>query len=241
MRTLIIADVHANYDALCALPDADTILCAGDVVTFGVEPNECIDWLDSQGAVCVRGEEDDAVGHGTPHDLPSHIAHAGVASRAWTRSILTPEHAAWLAALPPEVEVVIDRCRIAVVHAYPGDYNRYLLPTEEELERITRAYPRADVIVTSHTHRQGVWRHRDRLIVNPGSVGQHATPSIVAYAVYERGNVTLGTARYDVTKPIAKVRASALPADVQEVCIRELVRGNVRPKTRLPVLHSIPA
>ena len=241
MRTLIVADIHANHDALCALPDADVILCAGDLVTFGVEPNECIDWLDSRRAVCVRGEEDDAVGHGTPHDLPSHIAHAGFASRAWTRAILTPNRASWLAALPPEVEVTIDRRRIAIVHAYPGDYNRYLMPTDEELERITRAYPRADIIVTSHTHRQGVWRHRDKVVINPGSVGQHSVPGVVAYALYECGNITFGAQRYDVGTPIAKIRASGLPVDVQDVCIGELVHGNVRPDRRLPVLHSIPA
>jgi hypothetical protein len=32
MRTLLIADVHANLEALRALPAADTIICAGDLV-----------------------------------------------------------------------------------------------------------------------------------------------------------------------------------------------------------------
>src|SRR5450755_993480 len=45
MRTLLIADVHANLAALQALPVADTIICAGDLVGFGSDPDSVIDWL----------------------------------------------------------------------------------------------------------------------------------------------------------------------------------------------------
>jgi predicted phosphodiesterase len=240
MRTLIIADVHANLNALTALPDADVILCAGDVVTFGVEPNECIDWLATRRVVCIRGEEDDAVAHGAHYELPHHLARAGIASRSWTRSVLTPERKDWLSALPPEAEFVVDRRRIALVHAYPGDYNCYLLPTEDELDRITRAFPRADLIVAAHTHRQGVWRHRDKIVVNPGSVGQSAQPGLAAYVLYD-GGVTFGTARYDVDGVVEKIRKSSLTTDVQGDCIRELVRGSVRPSSRLPAVYSASA
>ena len=241
MRTLIIADIHANYDALSVLPNADAVLCAGDIVTFGVEPNECIDWLFSRHAVCVRGEEDDAVGHGAQHALPYRLAQAGLASRAWTRSVLTPKNKAWLAALPPEIETVIEGHRIAVVHAYPGDYNRYLMPTDEELDRITRAFPRADIIVTSHTHRQGIWRHRGKVVINPGSVGQNAVPAVAAYAVYENGKVMFCSTRYNVELPIAKIRASTLPIAAQDDCVRELTRGSARPRNRLSIAQPVTA
>ncbi|MGH7706707.1 MAG: metallophosphoesterase [Vulcanimicrobiaceae bacterium] len=45
MRVLIVADIHANLAALEALPLADAIICAGDVVGFGPDPSETIDWL----------------------------------------------------------------------------------------------------------------------------------------------------------------------------------------------------
>lgn len=234
MRTLIVADIHANVQALNALPDADVVLFAGDVVTFGVEPDECVRWLTSRSAYCIRGEEDDAVAHGTPHALPEYLADAGVESRVWTRDVMTPNLLTWLADLPPELEVEIDGQRLAMVHAYPGDYNRYLMPTEEELHRLTRAFPRADIVITGHTHRQGVWHHGGKVIVNPGSVGQNAQPGLAAYALYEHGRITFGAAKYGVGAAVRQLRWSTLRADVQDACIRELVHGSVRPRSRLP-------
>lgn len=234
MRTLIIGDIHANFHALSALPDADNILCAGDVVTFGVEPNQCIDWLVARDASCVRGEEDDAVAHGTRHELPPSLAIAGGASRVWTRSVLTAERARWLAGLPPELELIVDRRRIAIVHAYPGDYNRYLKPTTEELDRLTRAFPHADFIVTSHTHRQDVWYHNGKIVLNPGSIGQNAVPGTVSYATYEHGHLSLHAAHYDVSEAVSRLRASSLPVDAQDVCVSELVHGSIRPYSRIP-------
>ncbi|MGB6060245.1 MAG: metallophosphoesterase family protein [Candidatus Aquilonibacter sp.] len=242
MATLIIADIHANATALAALPPAEKIICAGDMVTFGVEPNACIDWLRLRNALCIRGEEDDAVAHGTGHALPQRLAAAGIASRSYTRSQLTSNNLAWLADLPPEIHVAIDGHRIGVVHAYPGDYNRYLMPTEEELERLTRAFPLADLIVTGHTHRQGIWHCRGKVVINPGSVGQNALPGLASYALVDRGRVSFGTARYDVQLAVDAIRATPLTHDAQDACIRELAEGSMRPSSRLPwPVHSVPA
>jgi len=241
MRVLVVADIHANYDALAALPDADLTLCAGDIVTFGGLPNESLDWLGARRAFVIRGEEDDAVANGTFYPLPRHVERAGIASRAWTRATLAPTRLARLASLPPEYETVVDGCRIAMVHAYPGDYNRYLGPTDDELDRMTRAFPRAQIIVTAHTHRQGVRYYREKLIVNPGSVGASAKGGHAAYVLIERGNVTFESRPYDVERAIGRIRATPLASDVQDKCIRELTEGSIRPYTRLPMRASVPA
>ena len=241
MRIMIIADIHGNADALEALPSADVILCAGDTVTFGPEPNACIDWLVSHNALCIRGDEDDAVAYGTPHQLPPDLVQAGTASRSWTRGVLTAERLAWLRALPPELELVIAGRRIALVHAYPGDYNRYLTPNHDELDRLTRAYPRADIIVIGHTHRQAMWRHAGKLVLNPGSVGQNAIPGRAAYLFYDDGGITYGSARYEVACTAAKIRASSLATSAQDECIRELTCGSERPCSRLAPLPKVHA
>lgn len=233
MRTLIIADIHGNADALAVLPDADLVLCAGDVVTFGPQPNECIDWLIRRRAVCVRGEEDDAVAHCAQHQLPAELTAAGLASRALTRAMLSPDRLAWLAALPPEIETVIDDSRVALVHAYPGDYNRYLGPTDDELDRITRAYPRASVIVIGHSHRQAMWQRNGKVVINPGSVGQGDLAGRASYALYDRGSLTFGSLPYDVNAVVNKLRVSELTAEAKESCIREVLRGSDRPRARL--------
>lgn len=242
MRTLIIADVHANLSALHALPPADLVVCAGDIVTFGPDPADCIDWLSLNGALCVRGDEDDALATGTQHQLPPRLREAGLASRTWTDSALSYRHRSWLSGLPPELETIVEGRRVSVVHAYPGDYGRYLKPSDDELHRLTRAFPHADVIVIGHTHRPSVWRYRGKVILNPGSVGQPLIPGKASYALMQDGRITLGSVSYDHGSVIRRLRQSGLePAAVQQ-CIEELHRGSPRPTERLdPMPHLVPA
>lgn len=242
MRTLIIADVHANLSALTALPRADLIICAGDVVTFGPDPSNCIEWLTARRALCVRGDEDDAIGNDTEHQLPQRLSQAGLAARAWTAAALTRDERGWLSGLPPEIETVVDRVRVGVVHAYPGDYNRYLCPNDEELHRLTRAFPHADVIVIGHTHRPGLWRYRGKIILNPGSVGQPLIPGKACYALLQSGKIKLGSVAYDHTHVIQQLNNCGLEAAAVSCCAEELRRGSARPTSRLdPVQHLVSA
>jgi len=48
MKVLIVSDIHGNWPALQAVlraePDADEILCLGDLVNYGPQPVECVQW-----------------------------------------------------------------------------------------------------------------------------------------------------------------------------------------------------
>ena len=66
MRYALIADVHANIEALTATLGAidrlgaDRILCLGDVVGRFANPNEVIDTLCERGVQTVAGNHDRA-------------------------------------------------------------------------------------------------------------------------------------------------------------------------------------
>jgi predicted phosphodiesterase len=60
---LILSDLHANREALEAvLRDAsgryDRILCLGDVVGYGADPNHAVDWVRANAAAVIRGNHD---------------------------------------------------------------------------------------------------------------------------------------------------------------------------------------
>jgi hypothetical protein len=60
MRYLILSDIHANATALEAALEAakgrwDKVLCLGDVVGYGPDPNEVIDKVRELGATTIRG------------------------------------------------------------------------------------------------------------------------------------------------------------------------------------------
>ena len=67
MRLALVADVHANLEALrAALADiaasgVDRVVCLGDVVGYNADPAGCIAALRRVGAVCVAGNHDRAV------------------------------------------------------------------------------------------------------------------------------------------------------------------------------------
>lgn len=233
MRVLLIADIHGNAAALRALPDADAVLCAGDAVGFGPDSAGVIDELQRRGAHCVRGDEDDAIANGTSHAAPPSLPTATSESRSRTRERLSGAHLRWLKNLPPEIELRFENVAVAVTHAYPGDYGRYIKPTDDEIDRISRAFPKCDLIVIGHTHRPGSWQSRN-LIVNPGSVGMSHRAGHASYAVLENGKVTFGDVRYDAIEAIAASARFGLSNDAHQEYVTELVNGSNRPFARLP-------
>ncbi len=65
MKYGIIADIHANYSALrvaldhLLLLEVDKILCLGDLVGYGAQPNECVEALkDKPDVFCIAGNHD---------------------------------------------------------------------------------------------------------------------------------------------------------------------------------------
>ncbi|NQT32765.1 MAG: metallophosphoesterase family protein [Candidatus Omnitrophica bacterium] len=66
MNYIILSDIHSNLPAFEAVIKAfpkkyDKIICAGDIVGYGAEPNECIKLLLSLGADNILGNHDAAV------------------------------------------------------------------------------------------------------------------------------------------------------------------------------------
>ena len=102
MRYLILSDIHANLEALEAVLAAagewDAVLVLGDLVGYGADPNAVIERVRAlPNATIIRGNHDKvATGLETVESF-NHLARHAI---EWTATALTPEHDAWLAALP---------------------------------------------------------------------------------------------------------------------------------------------
>lgn len=105
MRIALLADVHANREALEAclhharLNGVEKFVFLGDLVGYGADPRWVIDTVVDaarQGAVVVLGNHDAAVVTG-PERTMHEDAQAAV---AWTRSSITAEQREYLAGLP---------------------------------------------------------------------------------------------------------------------------------------------
>ena len=99
MKYAIISDIHGNFDALQAVLKAvdrighDLIVCLGDVVGYGAEPNECVAELIQRKARVLAGNHDHAAIGLLNLDFFNEYAKLAA---LWTREQLTPEHIEFL-------------------------------------------------------------------------------------------------------------------------------------------------
>ena len=67
MRTAVISDVHSNIEALSAVfseldrTGIERIICLGDLVGYGADPEDCVNLIKEKCDVVIRGNHDNAV------------------------------------------------------------------------------------------------------------------------------------------------------------------------------------
>jgi predicted phosphodiesterase len=230
VQIAVVSDVHSNLAALEAVLSAidaappDEIWCLGDVVGYGPRPNECCEIVESRADLCLGGNHDLAV-RGTI-DLSEFRGDAAVAAR-WTREILTGPARAFLDRLEPEGE----RDEVALYHGSARDpVWEYVL--SDEAAAATLAVSPFPLVLVGHSHvaLEVEWRDdmltgglapdgtrvdvRDRVLLNPGSVGQPRDGEWrAAYLLLDREaeTATFHRVEYDVERTQAEMRAAGLP------------------------------
>ena len=66
MRYAILSDIHANLEALQAVINhaeqnsIDQVICLGDLIGYGPNPNECIEFTQQKANVVIAGNHDHA-------------------------------------------------------------------------------------------------------------------------------------------------------------------------------------
>src|SRR6516165_6484292 len=106
MRIGLFSDTHSNLEALKAVIEAfkeervDKLVCLGDTVGYGANPNECCDLVRQAAAFTILGNHDAAVAGRMDYSYYYDAARHALDLHA---SILTPENMKWLQSLPYEV------------------------------------------------------------------------------------------------------------------------------------------
>lgn len=198
-RLAILADVHADAVALCAAfsrIDAEGIglvLCAGDLVDEGDDPEGTVAILRDRSIPTIRGNHDRWALERRSGGRPEHEAPSG-------DLYLSREAMHWIGSLPTRWDSHIDGVRVAMRHARHGSDIDGIEPAHADAADRDRWLRRAeaDALVVGHTHAAWVLdAPHGRRIVNPGALGRGAgdvggsTPTGVVGArsagVLERG------------------------------------------------------
>jgi predicted phosphodiesterase len=236
VRYLIISDLHSNWEALQAvLEDTagkyDQILCCGDLVGYGADPNPVVDWVRQNVKSTVRGNHDRACVGLEDLEWFNPVAQVGT---LWTMERLTPDNAEFIRNLPMGPVAVSN---FQLIHGSPVDEDDYLVNAEDA----GGAFPYAEssLVFFGHTHLQGGFRWRREQVqsigrlhpewqtrylleidpecaylVNPGSVGQPRDGDPRAgYVLYDSDNEILFYHRvaYDIGTTQRKIIEAGLP------------------------------
>lgn len=236
MPTLILSDLHANLAALQAsLKIAegrwDRVVCLGDVVGYGPDPNEVTSLIREMGAVTIRGNHDKAVAELMATDDFNPVAKMAV---NWTRAQLSNENLDWLAALP---QGPLEAEGLMLVHGAFQDEDEYVFTPSQALEGLLDST--LQVTFYGHTHHQGGFAYQDsqlevlqlhprtselhcalrieqekRYLLNPGSIGQprDGDPrASFAIADLEHHAIEFWRAAYDIGQVQERMRSARLP------------------------------
>lgn len=155
MNVGIISDVHGDYTTLetaihrlKTYHHVEQILCAGDLVGRGPQPDQVVQLVRERGIVTVRGNHDE-----------------------WSYS-LSLENKTYLKDLPLEWRGDLAGRTIYMCHGKPGNnlWGLYRDHISNTLLNMMLVSLNADVLITGHTHMPLYVRVKRGCVVNPGSL-----------------------------------------------------------------------
>ena len=187
----IISDIHSNYEALTTVyryldqHKVDDVICLGDVVGYGPEPNAVCDLIRQRCKVTLLGNHDAATIGAMATEYYQPPAKEAI---YWTRSQLSEENFRWLYALPFTHKLE----NLAFFHAAPFRPSSwfYVSQLAEAQHHNSAIYPRLERWnFVGHSHLTRVYaingkktkevsgeelsgRENLKYLVNVGSVGQ---------------------------------------------------------------------
>jgi predicted phosphodiesterase len=237
LRYLLLSDLHSNLEALdscleLAKGTYEQVLCLGDLVGYGPDPNAIIERLKPIATVIIRGNHDRAC---TGDPVAAEFNPLARLATEWTRDALTPDNFGFLRSLPAG-PVQLDGFQI--VHGSPLDEDDYILGPGQAFPLLRS--PETQTVCFGHTHYQGGFmlspqgrfqeihvplkkdglvltlrlQDQGRYLVNPGSIGQPRDgDQRAAFAVLDSGQhvVDYFRASYNLSKTQEKMRKAGLP------------------------------
>ncbi|MFQ5823971.1 MAG: metallophosphoesterase family protein [bacterium] len=236
MRYAIISDIHGNLEALQKVlaeidkKQVDEILCLGDIVGYGPNPNECVNIIREIAKVTLAGNHDYAPLGKLDVSYFNPWARSAI---HWTADELTQSSRDFLLSLPLKIE----RDGLTIVHSTP--YNpeewNYIITIGDAVRNFPEFSDKVCFVGHSHvpiimSENENVDYHvvrenplklkrSTRYIINVGSVGQprDLNPK-AAYAIYDNSKKVyeLFRVEYDIAETQRKIRITSLPEFLAE-------------------------
>ncbi len=192
MRIGIIADIHGNSPALklilpSLLNEADMIMFLGDLCGYYPFVEECVSLWNTERIIGIRGNHDEVLLRCIENQKEPGEEYEAKYGSALARSLrnLSEPSISLVQSLPISKTLIANGVKFALYHGSPWDpLDGRVYPDYGAWDRFNDVP--ADIILLGHTHYPFVKYHLDKLIVNPGSVGQpRDRASMASFAVLD--------------------------------------------------------
>jgi predicted phosphodiesterase len=222
MKYAIISDIHSNLEALTKALEiidqrsVDEIICLGDIVGYGANPNECISLVRQRCSTVIKGNHDEAL---LDESITVHFTEEARSAIVWTRKQISEEHISYLRTL----SISAKKENLFFVHAspcYPEQW-RYILEDRTAASAF-QCFSEALCFI-GHTHSPAIFStsgrvHRitkgERYLVNVGSIGQPRDRTAdLSFSIFDTDPWSYENIRspYDVETAVYKILSSELP------------------------------
>jgi diadenosine tetraphosphatase ApaH/serine/threonine PP2A family protein phosphatase len=222
MRFAIISDIHSNLEALnkaLAIIDSrsiDSIVCLGDIVGYGANPNECVEIVAKRCSTILLGNHDAAA---LDQSVAKSFTTYARLSAEWTSENLLPAHKDFLKSLP----LTELKEGAFLVHASPFEPSEWYYIISLADARNAFGYFAEQICFVGHSHLPGVFgemsmrqqvQRGERFIANVGSVGQprDGNPNL-SFGIFDTERWTYENVRasYDIKTASEKIVSAGLP------------------------------
>lgn len=230
MLVAVLSDIHGNIEALEAVwqdmapLQIGQVVCLGDVVGYGPNPEETLISVRERGVLCCMGNHELGIVNATERVWFNSTAQKGL---GLTANLLSSESLRYMASLPRYVCLAGAR----FVHGFPPDsVTTYLFHADED--EIAAWFERGEALTfVGHTHELGLVTRdgaeverrdlvRERFvpqspcIINAGSVGQPRDGNNNAkYLIWNThtGLIEVRFVPYDIERTVDKIRKRGFP------------------------------
>jgi predicted phosphodiesterase len=222
MRIAIISDIHSNFEALTKAIEVidrqaiDEIICLGDIIGYGANPNECVELVRQRCSVVIKGNHEDAVEN---ISLTEYFTNDARVAIFWTRKQLTEKNFDYLLTLPLSHKMD----NLLFVHASPCDPAEwsYILDNSDASAAFNCFSELLCFI--GHTHTPVIFSTDGRLsriskegrsIINVGSIGQPRDRNTdLSFGIFDTNIWTYENIRspYDMETAARKILKTTLP------------------------------
>ena len=227
MRLAIVSDIHSNLEALESAFEVidregvDEIICLGDTVGYGADPNECLRLVRHRCSTILLGNHDAAA---VELSVANQFTMNAQLSAMWTFGVLFEEHKAFLRGLPQ----IQPRDDILLSHASPFEpQDWHYVISDFDVREAFQAFTER-ICFIGHSHIPVIFSERGktsaigpsgRFIINVGSVGQprDGNPEL-SFGLFDTKSCTYRNirAQYDIKTAAEKIRKAGLPHTLAE-------------------------